>query len=861
MNTLTDFPVKHIENNLAFGRDGSVWAYYEIEGFAYDHRDTEQMKTPFYNQMGFLTKNEDDLHYLLIPYQMDGGDIIDRTIADVERKEFVLKKHGLRYLRNLKKPIERGDLSRNSNQYHEYIGIQLNPRKNKFREGNAGTHFIGAAKAFVEGLNSPVRKAVGLDPYDILQTEIDAWQEQAKVLEEEITASFSSPARRLSTAEMLFIAEYSFSMTTESGKLESKELSDKVSGEDEKGQTVEAVRPKKKVYYDLQNAEIIPHDAKNLKLRKTVEDEEVEQFVRYLVIDSMDAENFHPGFEWLYRLQTELPFPIGVSIRACHKPNKKIRKELSNALLGFTDQRNEAAKASVNVDKSVMSSEAGAVQMEEFFQKSGHPSYSCSFVLRLTADSEPELKARVEQVRRELGKKGITLQSPYGDALVYFMEFIPTSKRISSDYWMEVSPGVLAAMMFGATTNIGDNRGFLIGFTKKLKKPVFIQPDLAAKNFAGVKNIFDSLAVMVAGETGKGKSVFMNLYAVLSALTLGSQVLIIDPKGDRKHWGKGLPFIPPEHISVWTLGESAEDAGCLDPFRTSTNIREAKDICMDILSYLAGVDLDNDKYALLSDAVEVAGDHADPCIEVVVNHLNEVYKNPPEHLSEARKQDLESLIGTLETIQKNQLANLLFGKIGQDYRSLNVNKPMQVLMVQNLILPEGEKKKRPVEKISEGILISLTAFTKQYTVKTDRSIHTLILQDEAKSIERSDMGRELIDWIERKGRYYNTTLLKGTQNASDYKDATNIGMKACFQLYQAAEAEQMLSFYNLPITRNNVATIQNLKRGETLFQDIYGRSAVISINTIFQEFLDAFDSSTANAAERAYEEERQKLEV
>ena len=861
MNTLTDFPVKHIDGNLAFGRDGSVWAYYEIEGFAYDHRDMEQKKAPFYNQMSFLTKNAFDLHYLLIPYQMDGGDVIDRTIADVERKEFALKENGLRYLRSLKKPIERGDLSKNSNQYHGYIGVQLDPKKNKHREGNAGTHFIGAMKAFVDGLNSPVRKAAGLDPYDILESEVAAWREQSRVLEEEIVATFSSPARGVSSAEMLFILEYGFSLSMEPGKLEKKNLSEEVEGLDENGDTVKAIRPNKKVYYDLQNAEVIPHDPKTLKLRKTINDDEVEQYVRYLVIDSMDAENFHPGFEWLYRLQTDLPFPVGVSIRASHKPNKKVRKELSNAMLGFTDQRNEAAKASANVDKSVMSSEAGAVQMEEFFQKSGHPGYSCSFVLRIVADSEMEIKTRVEQVRRELGKKGINLQSPYGDALLYFMEFIPTSKRTSADYLMEVSPGILAAMMFGATTNIGDNRGFLIGFTKKLKKPVFIQPDLAAKNFSGVKNIFDSLAVMVAGETGKGKSVFMNLYAVLSALTLGSQVLIIDPKGDRKHWGKGLPFIPPEHISVWTLGENPEDAGCLDPFRTSTNIREAKDICMDILSYLAGVDLENDKYALLSDAVEVAGDHSDPCIEAVLNHLNETYLNPPKHLSEARKQDLESLIGTLETIQKNQLASLLFGKIGQDYRSLNVNKPMQVLMVQNLILPEGDKKKRPVEKISEGILISLTAFTKQYTIKTDRSIHTLILQDEAKSIERSDMGRELIDWIERKGRYYNTTLLKGTQNATDYKDATNIGMKACFQLYQSAEAEKMLQFYNLPVTRNNVATIQNLTRGEALFQDIYGRSAVISVNTIFQEILDAFDSSTANAAERAYEEERKKLEV
>ncbi|MFZ8004565.1 ATP-binding protein [Bacillus licheniformis] len=68
----------------------------------------------------------------------------------------------------------------------------------------------------------------------------------------------------------------------------------------------------------------------------------------------------------------------------------------------------------------------------------------------------------------------------------------------------------------------------------------------------------------------------MNLFAVLSALIVGSQVLIIDPKGDRKEWKNGLPFIPKQFISIWTLGESEADAGCLDPFRTSTDIGKQK---------------------------------------------------------------------------------------------------------------------------------------------------------------------------------------------------------------------------------------------------------------------------------------------
>ncbi|MBO1913882.1 ATP-binding protein, partial [Microvirga sp. 3-52] len=112
---------------------------------------------------------------------------------------------------------------------------------------------------------------------------------------------------------------------------------------------------------------------------------------------------------------------------------------------------------------------------------------------------------------------------------------------------MEVAPGVLAGMMFGATTNIGDNRGFYIGHTSQFSKPVFIQPDLAAKAFDGLGNVVDSISVLVAGMTGRGKSFFMNLFIYLATLT-GSKGLIIDPKGDRTGWDKGLPFIPKEFI-------------------------------------------------------------------------------------------------------------------------------------------------------------------------------------------------------------------------------------------------------------------------------------------------------------------------
>ena len=227
-------------------------------------------------------------------------------------------------------------------------------------------------------------------------------------------------------------------------------------------------------------------------------------------------------------------------------------------------------------------------------------------------------------------------------------------------------------------------------------------------------------------------------------------------------------------------------------------------------------------------------------------------------MSDSRYDTLDKLLSTLETLKRDSLSMLLFGEPNQNYRVLEHTKPIQVLMIQNLNLPSQEVKKlRISHKISEAIMISITAWTKQYMLKGDRQIHKIILQDEASAIERNPMGAELFDFIVRQGRYYNTTLLKGSQNATDHgSNVANIGMKFSFGLREAEEAKQMLRYLNLPITRNNITTLQHLDRGEALFQDIYGRSAVVKINPIFAELFDACESSTATEEERQREREK-----
>jgi hypothetical protein len=142
--------------------------------------------------------------------------------------------------------------------------------------------------------------------------------------------------------------------------------------------------------------------------------------------------------------------------------------------------------------------------------------------------------------------------------------------------------------------------------------------------------------------------------------------------------------------------------------------------------------------------------------------------------------------------------------------------------------------------------------------KQDRTRHKIILQDEASTIDNSPVGRELMDFIVRKGRYYNTTLLKGSQNATDHgDDVANMGMKFSFGLRTTNEATEMLEYLNLPQTRSNIEKIRSMSKGKCLFQDIYGRTAIIQVDPIFSDLATAFDSSTSTEEEREWEKQKQ----
>lgn len=858
-----EFPVEHISNNLIFNSNGEVWAYFKINGFNYDFANRNEKDAYFDRQVTGLQNEAYDFHYLSVPNPTNTEEIIKRTIEQIEFKDYVLKENGKTLLKKIMKQLTSLRETSESSEYFDFVGVQLKTDKRKNPEGNAGLNVISTIKNFLQGLNSPIYQAVGLKVGDILESEVETYRSQSKLLEATLSNMFSSKVQACSFGELLRIIELNFSTRTNNSDIKLREefnVGISVEGTTEDGKKHKAIRKDTKHFVAIQDMNIDEINPSILEMSRINEKNENERmFIQHLIVSEMPDVSVFPNNEWLYHLKTYMPFPFTCSIRSNRVPNSQVLKRLGNQKLEIVDQREEAQKANVRVDLNVDVSEKGTFELENYFTRTGYPAFETSIIFRVTANTEEQLKSRSDVLRDHLTRFGIKTQIPYGEQLSLFTEMIAGGIKKLKEYQCLVAPPVLAGIMFGATTNIGDNRGFYIGDTKDSNKPVFIQPDLAAKSFDGLQTVVSSLAILVAGMTGRGKSFFMNLLTYLSVLT-GAKALIIDPKGDRKDWSDGLPLIPKEFIRVWTLGSDSNDAGALDPFRTSINIEEGKAIAKDILAFLTRTSIQNYAYGELTNAVEYAAIHDDPCIEVVMNYLIERKETQRSNISEKAYEELENFVQTLESLSKDKLSKLLFGKVGQNYNTLSHELPLQVLMIENLTLPSEKEVEaqqlRPVHFISEAILISITAWTKEYMIKGDKKVYKIILQDEANVIKRNPIGEQLIDTINRQGRSFNTSLLQGAQNATDHKDnVSHIGMKFSFGLRYKKEAIEMLDFLNLPQTEENINRLMTLPKGEALFQDIYGRSAIVYINPVFEEIYKAFDTSTATEEEKAFEKQ------
>ena len=211
--------------------------------------------------------------------------------------------------------------------------------------------------------------------------------------------------------------------------------------------------------------------------------------------------------------------------------------------------------------------------------------YKLSYVVRVTAPDEEELKRRCNAVRDFYDDMNVKLVRPVGDMIGLHHEFIPASKRYMNDYIQYVMSDFLAGLGFGAAQMLGEKDGIYLAYGVDTGRNVYLQPALASQGVKG--SVTNALSAAFLGSLGGGKS-FANNLLVYYAVLYGARALIVDPKAERGNWKRDFPEIADE-INIVNLTSDERNRGMLDPYVIMRRPKDAESLAIDILTFLTGI--------------------------------------------------------------------------------------------------------------------------------------------------------------------------------------------------------------------------------------------------------------------------------
>lgn len=822
------FIIKYIENNMIKNNLEEWWAYYKIEPYNYSFLSPVQKGQYFYKisqLIGQTRKGNVHLLQLCVEENMRAaqerskrlpvGSLRDVAIEKLDRVSEVLIDGVL-----FEEPKSSADtpffVGESQLDYSFYIGFRLVP----FDDNGLKNNLKETAmfwKDYFFGINN---KFMG-DYVTVSKEEFERYSRIENLTYSRISTLFK--VSRLEPNEIGYIVEHLYGL---------------------RGVSLEEYNYNYSVQFDGESHKVDTYDI--LKLSNV----QIEEFPKYLIYTSDTNQTYctylsyseivgeinYPGSEVLYYQQSRFDFPIDTSIKLEIIDNKKALSDVRKKKKDLNDMDNHAYQSGNEVSTHIVDAIDDANELEAYLQESKDVLYIMSYLVRVTADSKNELDRRVNSVRDFYDEYNIKLVCPSGDMMNFHNEFIPSSKRVNM-IKRTMGSNFISGLGFGAAQYIGEKEGVPIGYVVSSLRFFYVKPWIAAQGVPGA--ITNSLSVAFIGSLGWGKSFCNNLLVYYSVL-FGAKAVIIDPKSERGKWKKMMPYIANE-INIINLSSDDFNRGMLDPFVTMSDVTDAENLALDILTFLMGISIrDSLKYPTLRRAIREVGKREKRGLLLVVDELRQIDTD----VSNALAEHLEGFVDT-------GLAQLLFSD-GEDVNSITFDKRLNIIQIADLILPDKAKKLEeytPTEMLSVALMISVSTFCLNF-IHSDNSVFKITNIDEAWSLLNISQGKVLANKLVREGRSMNAGVYFCTQNAKDLQDETiknNIGMFFIFHSEDKDEIKNSLELLGLDSEdESNQQMITSLHSGECVMKDIYGRINVVKFEYLLPELYHAFDTSTKN---------------
>jgi hypothetical protein len=804
------YPIKYIDNNLIWNNDDECFAYYELVPFNYSFLSEEE-KLQIHNAFGQLIKQNRNgrIHALQLATESS-------LLEEQERSKKIVKGK----LKEL--AVERIDrqtealseiVGNNQINYRFFIGIKLLLTE----EFNLKNFLKEIVSSLQEAVNEMNHKLVG-DFLKISNYEIERYMGAEKLLSSSLSRKFRM--RKLNKNDIGYIIEHSYG------------LSDMPYEEYEYHLHTEKFKDETMVkHYDIlkPTRSLVEVRERHLKITKG----EKAEYSAYFTINSIVGEMEFPSSEIFYYQQDSFSFPVDTSMNIEIIENPKALSKVRNKKKELKDLGDHAWESDNDTAVSVVEALDAAEELEYKLDQTKESLYKLSYVVRVSAKSEEELKIRCTHVQNFYDNYNVKLIRPFGDQEGLHSEFIPTSKRYINDYVQYVRSDFLSALGFGATQMLGDSSGIYIGYNLHTERNVYINPALACQGVEG--SVTNTMAASFTGALGGGKSLTNNLL-VLYAVLFGARAVILDPKSERGDWLKHLPELT-KYTNIINLTNDRENKGVLDPFILMSKLKDAESLALDILTYLTGITArDSIKFPVLRSAVRRVTESEKrgllKVIEELRNENTEVSNNIAEHV---------------ESFCDYDIAQLLFGD-GENSRSIDMDKQLNIIQVADLVLPDKDvsaENYTVTEMLSVALLLGIGTFSLDF-IHSDRSIFKIVDLDEAWAFMGVAQGKSLANKLIRAGRSMQAApyfVMQSVNDIADEKMKNYLGLKFAFRSTEEEEIRAVLRFFGLDENdEENHNCLRGLGNGQCLFMDIYGRVGVLQVDYIFPDMFKAFDT-------------------
>ena len=586
-----------------------------------------------------------------------------------------------------------------------------------------------------------------------------------------------------------------------------------------------------------------------------------------VVVDDfpLDMEYTH-----LFEKAQNMPFSVECHVKAKIVDNEKVKKKFDRAKINHKAQAQEKQSTGDNASEDVQDNLFVLNQMEKEVTGSG-VFMEWVFMFVVKSDDFKDCKRKAKRLIKRLKETETYAVNPLADQLQLFYQSLHGNELFINKYWIQRTTATgIAENLFGVSQSLGTKTGFYIGRIDKFIRSVSREEAvassrdiilfsllLAAKGISGA--VSDSPHVLITGQTGKGKSFLAKLLWIYTSFFKG-QMIYWDPKSEFADWfnkvtedkamQKKYPLFV-NHLKTFkyvTLDyNDSTNYGCLDPIVFLDGI-EANEMLKSVFDEIKSFEnyhhIETAIYKAITETIEERENGQLVGSLTVIEKLQE---DDDEHISNAG--DL------LYQKTQNNILKLVFSDGTNP--ALNIEEKATILQVRGLDLPKADDDPTGYST-SEKNGITLMLLIGKFLAKfgSRRKIQTTLFIDEGWAFSASRQGKKVAKGIKRMGRSENNSLVFITQSVRDKADE-DVGNFGChFAFDEKDEREDILKSLGLEYSKEspeNMEMLKDLKKGQCIFSDFYGRVGKMVVHCPFEEMTEAFRTQEDSASSKAEE--------